>query len=55
MGGIDLEFAKRRLEELRAIKIDYFELCEMIHDRMDELPPKIQDDLWDYVYKRFEP
>lgn len=34
---------------------NHFELCEKLHDHMDDLPTKIKEEIWDNVYAHFEP
>jgi len=46
---------KWNLEELKEVKDDYFELVEKLHENIDHLSSKLKEELWDMLYKRFEP
>lgn len=54
---IDVEFEEIEFdaEEMNDIYGDYIELCQALDAIMNDLPPNVQEKIWDLVYKRFEP
>lgn len=54
---IDAEFEEVEIDtdELNDIYNDYIELCQTLDEIMNDLPPSVQEKIWDMVYKRFEP
>lgn len=33
----------------------HLELCTFLHEHWGDLPPKLSEELWDIVYRHFEP
>lgn len=42
-------------EEKDEIINNHSEICNYLHEHMDDLPPKIKNELWDIVYSHYEP
>jgi hypothetical protein len=42
-------------DDWKEIGEHHFELCEKLHNLMDDLPPKVREKIRDDVYKHFDP
>ena len=45
----------KTLEDWKEVGENHFELCELLHNSMSELPPIVKDKIWDVLYRHFEP
>lgn len=43
------------MEELKGIKNTHLDLCQELHNNMDNIPKNVKDKIWDMVYSYFEP
>ena len=45
----------KTLEDWKEIGESHFELCELLHNNIELIPPKLVDKISDAVYRHFEP